>query len=97
MTTLLLVLLTLLILSASVVGLVIFRANVQGFRLLVIAPVPAALTVAIFAIAYFLSYSSNYIGVSLFVSLLALAAWVIGFGFCALVVLAAKRLPRAPS
>jgi hypothetical protein len=84
MTTLLLVLLTLL-------------AKVQGFRLLVIGPVPAALAVTIFAMAYFLSYSSNYIGVSLFVSLLALAAWVIGFGFCALVVLAAKRLPRTPS
>jgi hypothetical protein len=94
MTTVLVVLVALLILSASLAGLAMFRAKVQGFRLLLIAPVPAALAVGIFAIAYFLSYAGDYIAVSLFVSLVTLGAWIIGIAFCALAVLFSKWLSR---
>ncbi|HEX6266810.1 MAG TPA: hypothetical protein VFZ81_07915 [Burkholderiales bacterium] len=90
MEALILVLLALVILSGSAAGLLAFRAKAQGLRLLVVAPGPAALVVGVFGVAYFVSYASNHGATALFVSLLVLAAWIIGFVLCSIAVFLAK-------
>ena len=95
MTAFLIFLFTCLVLSASAAGILIFRGKARGFRLLVLAPVPAALAVGVFATAYFVAYANDYVTVLLFVIALALATWVVGFLLCALVVAVGSTLrPR---
>jgi hypothetical protein len=91
MATLILVLIALLVLSASFGSMLMFRARAQGLRLLVLAPVPGAVAVGFFGAAYLFSYAQDYRAVAVFVSLLILAAWTIGFVFCGIMVLASKR------
>jgi len=74
----LIILIVLLILSASVAGVLVLRDKKRGLRLLFLAPIPAAIAVGIFAAAYFGTYASDYLAILFFVSLLMLAAWLIG-------------------
>jgi hypothetical protein len=91
METLILALLALLVLCGSVAGLLVFRPTAQGLRLLVVAPIPAALVVGLLATAYFFSYANNYGTIALFVLLSFLATWVSGFVLCAIAIFLAKR------
>ena len=86
MTAFVMFLLVCLILAASVTGIVVFGGKVQGLRLLVVAPVPAALAVGLFMAAYFLTYTTNYHTVLFFAVGFAIGAWVIGFLFSAVLV-----------
>ena len=91
MTVFLISLLVLLLVSASVTGLVIFRGKAHGLRLLVLAPVPGALVIGILGVAYFVTYAGASLTVLFFVALLVLAAWVVGFLLCAVAVVVWKR------
>jgi hypothetical protein len=91
MATLILVLIALLVLSASFAGMLIFRPRAQGLRLSILAPIPGAVVAGVFGAAYLLSYAQAYRAVAVFVCLLVLAAWTIGFVLCGIMVLVNKR------
>src|SRR5712691_8651970 len=93
----LIVLVVLLILSASVAGMLVLRDKTRGLRFLLLAPIPVAIAVGIFAAAYFVTYASDYLAVLFFVGLLMLAAWLVGFVFCAIVTATKKAMRSKPT
>lgn len=90
MEALILVLLALIVLTGSVAGFLAFRARAQGLRLLIAAPVPAAVVVGMFGAAYLVSSASSHGAIAFFACLLAFAAWLAGFVLCSIGVLFAR-------
>jgi hypothetical protein len=90
METLILVLVALIVLTGSVAGFLAFRARAQGLRLLIVAPVPAAVVVGILGAAYLVSYASSHGAIAFFACLLVFGTWLAGFVLCSIGVLFAK-------
>lgn len=88
-------LLILVVLSGAVASLLILRGtkrDMRASRLYLWASLPGVVAVGVFGVVYFLSYSTDYLAVSLFISLLMLASWVVGFGFCAALELVFRKI-----
>jgi len=90
----LVLLLGFLVLSGSLAGMLILRGKTRGLRSLLLAPIPVAITVGIFATAYFAAYASDYVAVTFFVILFMFAAWAVGFVCCVLITAIGKLLAR---